>query len=253
MITYSTPFLYFFFFKFTFLLNILFIIVSTFLLLVNNFFGNVAPIKDKNISNFLKNLLIVNLVTNILVVSLLLYIIILNYKFFYLNLIIHGEKYNLLASHYNYYFYVFDFDVFNLIFYILSLFVAFISLLALDTRIYSSKSIFLVLCNVLVLVIFMFSFTNNYVLFFIFYELLLIPSFFFVYRISPAKTSIQSSIYFVMWTQIGSFLVFLAILFCIVLTNSYTFNSLSVFNFTSTEITIIQYLLFFGFGIKIPV
>lgn len=253
MITYSTSFLFFFFFKFTFLLNIFFIIVSTFLLLINNFFGNVAPIKDKNISNFLKNLLIINLITNILIISLLLYIIVLNYKSFFLNLLVNNEKYNLLANHYNYYFYVFDFDIFNLIFYVLSLFVAFISLLALDTRIYSSKSIFLVLCNVLVLVIFMFSFTNNYVLFFIFYELLLIPSFFFVYRISPAKTSIQSSIYFVMWTQIGSFLVFLAVLFCIVLTNNYTFNSLSTFNFTSTEITIIQYLLFFGFGIKIPV
>lgn len=198
MITYSTSFLYFFFFKFTFLLNIVFIIISTFLLLINNFFGNVAPIKDRNISNFLKNLLLINLLSNVLIVSLLLYVALYNYKTYFINLLTYNEKYNLLASHYNYYFYVFDFDIFNLIFYILSLFVAFISLLALDTRIYSSKSIFLVLCNVLVLVIFMFSFTNNYVLFFIFYELLLIPSFFFVYRISPAKTSIQSSIYFVM-------------------------------------------------------
>ena len=253
MIIYSTSFIYMFFFKFTFLLNVIFVVISTFLLLINNFFGNVAPIKDKNVSNFLKNLLIVNLLINILTLSLLLYIIVFFYKLHFLQLVVFNEKYNLLTNHYNFYFYVFDFDIFNIIFYILSLFVGFVSLLALDTRIYSSKSIFLVLCNVLVLVIFMFSFTNNYVLFFIFYELLLIPSFFFVYRISPAKTSIQSSIYFVMWTQIGSFLVFLAIVFCVVLTNNYTFNSLSSFNFTSTEITIIQYLLFFGFGIKIPV
>ena len=109
-----------------------------------------------------------------------------------------SKKYNLIETQVVFLSYVFDFDLFNLIFYALSLFVAFVSLLALDTRLYSSKSIFLVLCNFLVLGIFMFSFTNNFVLFFIFYELLLIPSFFFVYRISPAKTAIQSSIYFVM-------------------------------------------------------
>ena len=253
MIIYSISFLYFFFFKFIFSLNILFVIISTLLLLLNNFFGNVAPIKEKNFSNFLKNLLLINLISNILFTSLLLYVIIYLYKSYFLSLLIFENKHSIYYNHFNFYFYTFDFDVFNLIFYILSLFVAFISLLALDTRIYSSKSIFLVLCNALVLIIFMFSFTNNYVLFFIFYELLLIPSFFFVYRISPAKTAIQSSIYFVMWTQIGSFLVFLAVLFCIALTNNYTFNSLSIFNFTSTEVTVIQYLLFFGFGIKIPI
>lgn len=253
MITHSISFVYFFFFKFIFYINILFILVSTFFLIVNNFFGNVAPIKDKNINNYIKNILITSIITNIFFISLLLYIILFLYKTSYINLLMYSTKFSLWYNHFNFYFYIFDFDVFNLIFYILSLFVAFISLLALDTRLYSSKSIFLVLCNVLVLIIFMFSFTNNYVLFFIFYELLLIPSFFFVYRISPAKTSIQSSIYFVMWTQIGSFLVFLAVLFCISLTNNYTFISLSTFNFTSTEINIIQYLLFFGFGIKIPV
>jgi len=253
MITHSISFVYFFFFKFIFYINIIFILIATFLLIINNFFGNVAPIKEKSINNYIKNILLINLLSNILVMSILLYIVLLMYKWNYLTLIIYSDKTSLWYNHFTFYFYTFDFDVFNIIFYILSLFVAFISLLALDTRIYSSKSIFLVLCNVLVLVIFMFSFTNNYVLFFIFYELLLIPSFFFVYRISPAKTSIQSSIYFVMWTQIGSFLVFLAVLFCITLTNNYTFNGLSMFGFTQSEITIIQYLLFFGFGIKIPV
>ena len=187
------------------------------------------------------------------IVSLLLYTTLFLYKSNYLNLLVYNSKFNIFYNQFTFYFYQFDFDIFNIIFYILSLFVAFVSLLALDTRIYSSKTIFLVLCNVLILVIFMFSFTTNYILFFIFYELLLIPSFFFVYRISPAKTSIQSSIYFVMWTQIGSFLVFLAIMFCVAITNNYTFGHLSNFNFTTTEILIIQYLLFFGFGIKIPV
>lgn len=253
MIIQTSSYIYMFFFKTIFTFNIIFILISTLLLLTNNFFGNVAPVKDRNIANITKNILIINIITNIFILALLLYIVLFFYKNCYMNTLLYNLKYNLIHSQFSYGFYQFDFDMFNIIFYILSLFVAFISLLALDTRIYSSKTIFLVLCNVLVLVIFMFSFTTNYVLFFIFYELLLIPSFFFVYRISPAKTSIQSSIYFVMWTQIGSFLVFLSILFCVVLTNSYTFASLAGFNFTHNELLIIQYLLFFGFGIKIPV
>ena len=253
MIIHTTSFFFFFFFKLILFFNILLVLLSTFLLIVNNFFGNVATIKEKSISMLIKNILISNIIVNFFFISLLLYTVLFFYKNSYLNLMVHSIKFNLFYSHFNYYSYQFDFDVFNIIFYTLSLFVAFVSLLTLDTRLYSSKTIFLTLCNALVLFIFLFSFTNNYVLFFIFYELLLIPSFFFVYRISPAKTSIQSSIYFVMWTQIGSFLVFLAVLFCAVLTNNYTFSFLANYNFTSTEILIIQYLLFFGFGVKIPI
>ncbi len=243
----------YFFYKFIFFTNLFFILISTCYVIFANFSNNVATIKDNNSLNFVKNILIINILSNIFLISLLLYLILFFFKGCFIDLVMYNTSNPINYKNYNFYFYNFDFDIFNIIFFILSLFVAFISLLALDTRIYSSKSIFIVLCNFLVLVIFMFSFTNNYVLFFIFYELLLIPSFFFVYRISPAKTSIQSSIYFVMWTQIGSFLVFLAVLFCISLTNTYDFNSLSTFKFTESEILIIQYLLFFGFGIKIPI
>jgi len=56
-----------------------------------------------------------------------------------------------------------------------------------------------------------------------------------------------------MWTQIGSFLVFISILLCLALTNTATFSELAKFNFTTSEIFIIQFLLFIGFGIKIPI
>jgi len=203
MIIYTSSYIYLFFFKAIFYFNIFFIILSTSLIVTNNLYGNVATFKDLNIANSLKNMLLSSLITNAFIVSLLLYTVLFLYKNSYFTFLIYGSKTNVLYNQFSYYFYQFDFDIFNIIFYILSLVVAFISLLALDTRIYSSKTIFLVLCNVLVLFIFLFSFTTNYVLFFIFYELLLIPSFFFVYGISPAKTSIQLSIYFVMWTKIG--------------------------------------------------
>lgn len=198
MITSTLTHIFIFFYKFILIINIVFILFSSTILVITNNTGNIASIKERNVSNFIKNILLVNILTNILFTSTLLYVMLFLYKTYIFELVLFNTKFSAPHNQSNLFFYVFDFDIFNIIFYILSLFVAFISLLALDTRIYSSKNIFLVLCNILVLVIFMFSFTTNYILFFIFYELLLIPSFFFVYRISPAKTAIQSSIYFVM-------------------------------------------------------
>jgi NADH-quinone oxidoreductase subunit M len=85
------------------------------------------------------------------------------------------------------------------------------------------------------------------------YELLLLPSFLFVYFISPGKQSIQASIYFVIWTQIGSFLVLLAIAYLLNLLGGSSFNVLRNFTFTSMELSGLMFLLFFGFGFKVPI
>ncbi|MCB1713234.1 MAG: hypothetical protein KDH96_12420, partial [Candidatus Riesia sp.] len=39
--------------------------------------------------------------------------------------------------------------------------------------------------------------TNNIIFFFLFYELLLLPSFLLVYNVSQARRAIQASLYFV--------------------------------------------------------
>jgi formate hydrogenlyase subunit 3/multisubunit Na+/H+ antiporter MnhD subunit len=187
-----------FFIKFIFFINIFVVALSTFIVVGDKYIGNTAAIKERNITSFLKNILLVNLLFNIFIVALLFYILLLFYKKNSILLLLSTSRLNLFYQYSVFFFYSCEFDLFNFLFYTLALFVAFISLLALDTRLYSSKTIFFVLCNFLTLIIFMFSFTNNYILFFIFYELLLIPSFFFVYKISPAKTAVQSAIYFVM-------------------------------------------------------
>lgn len=88
-------------------------------------------------------------------------------------------------------------DLFGLVFSSLAFFVALVSLLALDTRFYSNNGSFIFTCNLLSLVIYMFTLVDNYFILFVLYELLLIPSFLFVYFVSPGKRSIQASIYFV--------------------------------------------------------
>lgn len=144
-------------------------------------------------------------------------------------------------------------DFIGLIFSNLAFFVGLISLLALDTRFYHNNLRFVFVCTLLVIIVLVFTLTTNYLVFFLAYELLLIPSFFFVYFISPGKQAVQASIYFVVWTQIGSFLVLVAIAYLAATLDSTSFVSLRNCCFSETEYTFLLYFLFFGFGFKVPI
>jgi len=89
-------------------------------------------------------------------------------------------------------------------------------------------------------------------LFFLFYELLLVPSFLIVYFISPSRRAVQASLYFLIWTQIGSFLVLIVIAYIVSVTGSCSFNAVRVYSFTAYETLFIYTFLFFGFGFKVP-
>lgn len=144
-------------------------------------------------------------------------------------------------------------DFFGLILCFLAFSVGLLSFLALDTRFYWKNIRFIFMCNVLILIVFLFTSVNNILLLFFFYECLLIPSFLFVYFVSPYRRSIQASIYFLIWTQIGSLFVLLAVAYMFMITNSTFFKFIQNFPFTSAETYILFYLLFFGFGVKIPI
>ncbi len=89
--------------------------------------------------------------------------------------------------------------------------------------------------------------------FFFFYESLLLPSFLFVYYVSPSRRAIQASIYFVIWTQIGSILVLVVISYFLSVTNTTNFYALKLYNFSELETYVLFFLLFLGFGFKIPI
>lgn len=96
--------------------------------------------------------------------------------------------------------------------------------------------------------------TNNIFQFFFFYELLLFPSVFLVLVSGVNKRSVTTAIYFLIWTQLGSFFLFLAILclyrnYCIF----YFSDLFCVYSSASTSFAlIVATLLFFAFAIKIP-
>jgi len=70
---------------------------------------------------------------------------------------------------------------------------------------------------------------------------------------SPSRRSIQASLYFVVWTQIGSFIVLCVLVYIIVVTGSSEFRSLKHYTFTGLEGLLVYTALFLGFGIKVPI
>lgn len=147
----------------------------------------------------------------------------------------------------------FSLDGFGLVLLNLAVMIGLISLLTLDSRFYWKNASFVFLCHLLIVVIFLFSLINDIVGFFILYEGLLIPSFLLVYFVSPYKKAIQASLYFVVWTQLGSFLVLSAVIYIVQTTGLIYFAQLKTYTFTINEIYFLYALLFFGFGFKIPI
>ena len=149
--------------------------------------------------------------------------------------------------------YKFSLEFFGYVFILLAYMVGVISFLCLDSQFYWKNMKFIFICNFLVLIIYFFTVCSDFLLFFIFYESLLIPSFLFVYYTSQYRRGVQASLYFLIWTQIGSFLVLCAMAYMTVCTGSTSFNSTRFFIFTNDEIWFLYFLLFMGFGFKIPV
>lgn len=163
------------------------------------------------------------------------------------NLLVYPDSNTLLSK------YQVSIDFFGFIILTLAYIIGFISLIVLDTRLYWKNIKYVFYFNIFLLIVYIYVTTSNFLIFFLCYELLLIPSFLIVYFISPSRRAIQASLYFIIWTQLGSLLVLIGICYMISITNIYEFSNLYYWNFTSIESTIIIFLFFFGFGFKAPI
>lgn len=210
-------------------------------------------VKHDTIYNFLKLILLVSLGLSYIFFLLFLYfyysyyISVSNYPFF--------DLYKLTPLIYiNFFLFWFEFsiDFFGIILLFLGYFVGILSLLALDNRIFWKNIKYLFSLNIFILIVYFYVFSTNLLLFFLFYELLLIPSFLIVYFISPSRRAIQASLYFLIWTQIGSFLVLVIVAYLISVVGSSDFSDIKLYTFSYSESFFIYLFLFLGFGFKVP-
>jgi hypothetical protein len=121
--------------------------------------------------------------------------------------------------------------------------------LTLDTRLYYKNIKYIFAFNIFVFVVYLYVSVSNILLFFLLYECLLLPSFLFVYFVAPSRRAIQASLYFVIWTQLGSILVLCCIVYILSISGNINFFSLKNFKFTNYEITYLYLFIFLGFGL----
>lgn len=85
------------------------------------------------------------------------------------------------------------------------------------------------------------------------YECLLLPSALIVLKNSSSRRSIQAALYFIIFTQIGSFLVVCVLSYIIATKGVFDFKMLNQIQFNNLEYFFMYFFLFIGFGIKIPI
>ena len=226
-----------------------------------------------NVHNLYKNSTSLKILRLILVLGLLLSFFFHCFvMWLYVNLVYNFVSYSvidtfLLIPNINYFmsiklFNIFNFEIFNiymsmdffgLILLMLAYVVGFISILALDTRLFWKNIKYLFSFNVFALIVYFYVSVSNIIVFFLAYEFLLIPSFFFVYYVSPSRRAIQASLYFIIWTQVGSFLVLCAVSYMLSVSSCFDFFAIKNFKFTNDEVWYLYLLLFLGFGFKVPI
>ena len=237
---------------------ILIFILSIILYYFSKFFNFQNVLKNFTSSDFIKFILLVSIMISFFI-NLFSFWIFIKCYYNSLNFFLYSDFYlnnNLFLFNiplFNFLSYKTSVEFFGFVFILLAYIVGFISFLSLDTRLFNKNIKYILVCNFLIIVIHLFTIINDLLLLFLFYESMLIPSFLFVYFVSPYRRGVQASIYFLIWTQIGSLLVLTSITYIYYTIGNTSFESLRNFNFTQNEVWYLFFLLFLGFGFKVPI
>lgn len=96
-------------------------------------------------------------------------------------------------------------------------------------------------------------FTNSFILFFFFYEMLLIPSFFILYKYAKTRRCVEASYLMFFWTQFGALFLIFAFLYLFFISGISTFYLTSCSNFSRFEVNFLFICWIIGFGVKLPI
>lgn len=96
-------------------------------------------------------------------------------------------------------------------------------------------------------------FTDSFILFFFSYELLLIPSFFILYKFAKTRKCIEAAYLMFFWTQFGALFLIFGFLYLFFITNSSNFSLITDFQFSNFEVNFLFVCWIVGFGVKLPI
>lgn len=234
---------------------VFFLLILVILLLVKKYYAVSDDVLHDEQIKFFRIIALIGLFLSMLILFVLIYLyifIVIKYKLNLHSFIIVYSKFFIFWTIFNNLGF-FTIDFFSLIILFLGSIIGFISLLSLGNKFINNNTYLMLYFYLFLLVVAILTTTNNIIVWILMYECLLLPSFFIVYYASSSRRSIQASLYFIVFTQIGSFIVICVVSYIISVSSIYLFSDLSKFVFTNAEQFYLYLFLFIGFGIKIPI
>lgn len=114
-------------------------------------------------------------------------------------------------------------------------------------------SSFILYCTIILFAGYCLFFTDSVILFFLAYELLLVPSFFILYKYAKTRRCIEAAYLMFFWTQFGALFLIASFLYITILCNSSSFSTISFFQFSNFEVNFLFICWIIGFGVKLPI
>jgi NADH-quinone oxidoreductase subunit M len=95
-------------------------------------------------------------------------------------------------------------------------------------------------------------FSDSLILFFFAYEMLLVPSFFILYKFAKTRRCVEAAYLMFFWTQYGALILIFSFLYLFFVTHSVAFSTINNFNFSTFEVNFLFICWIIGFGVKLP-
>jgi len=96
-------------------------------------------------------------------------------------------------------------------------------------------------------------FTDSIILFFLAYEMLLVPSFFILYKFAKTRRCVEAAYLMFFWTQFGALFLLFGLLYLFMVCNSSKFSVISYYYLSSFEVNFLFLCWLAGFGVKLPI
>jgi len=112
---------------------------------------------------------------------------------------------------------------------------------------------FMVFYQIIFLAGYLFFFTTSIIIFFFAYEMLLVPSFFILYKFAKTRRCVEAAYLMFFWTQFGALFLIFALLYLFFLCGSSFFINISSHYFSVFEVNFLFLCFLAGFGVKLPI
>jgi len=112
---------------------------------------------------------------------------------------------------------------------------------------------FMFYCQIILTSGYVLFFTDSLILFFLSYEMLLVPSFFILYKFAKTRRCVEAAYLMFFWTQFGALFLIFALIYLFLICDSSKFTVIAMNYFTPFEVNFIFLCCIIGFGVKLPI